>query len=152
MAAQVGRHLPGRSRNVPARGFSIASSMPDHIFFVLAEDGTACQCAGHRMPQHAMPYLYTRTQASDTIFLCANFYFTQACQRGSLPWKKRTLKLIYVCLSLAALGFVSLAGCEDQKPSHLTETVRVCVSLSLYFIYFYFLYFYLRVCVCLLAG
>ena len=100
-----------------------------------------------RWVSHAsMPYLlYTRTQASDTIFLCANFYFTQACQRGSLPWKKRTLKLIYVCLSLAALGFVSLAGCEDQKPSHLTETVSVCVSLSLYFIYFYFLYFYLRV-------
>jgi hypothetical protein len=38
------------------------------------------------------------------------------------------LNLIYICLSLAALGLVSLVGCEVQKASHLTtdeETIQV---------------------------
>jgi uncharacterized lipoprotein YajG len=36
--------------------------------------------------------------------------------------------MIYISLSLAALGLVSLAGCEVQEPSHLktaSETIQV---------------------------
>jgi hypothetical protein len=38
------------------------------------------------------------------------------------------LNLIYICLSLAALGLVSLVECEVQNPSHLkteAETIQV---------------------------
>jgi hypothetical protein len=48
------------------------------------------------------------------------------CQRG--PFRKRTLTMIYISLSLAALGLVSLAGCEVQERSHLntaSETIQV---------------------------
>jgi hypothetical protein len=36
--------------------------------------------------------------------------------------------MIYMCLSLAALGLVSLAGCEVQQPNHVktaSETIQV---------------------------
>jgi hypothetical protein len=38
------------------------------------------------------------------------------------------LNLIYICLSLAALGLVSLVECEVHNPSHLkteAETIQV---------------------------
>ncbi len=45
--------------------------------------------------------------------------------------------MICLCLSLAALGLVSLAGCEVQNPSHLeteAETIQV-PSLSELFLF-----------------
>ncbi len=86
---------------------------------------------------------YTLEHNHLTQFLVCDFLCQpQACQRG--PCRKRTLNLIYICLSLAALGLVSLAGCEVQKPSDLktaSETIQVpslpqlssrpCVAVSL---------------------
>ncbi len=51
---------------------------------------------------------------------------SQVCQRG--PLRKRTLTMIYICLSISALGLVSLAGCEVHEPGHLmtaSETIQV---------------------------
>jgi hypothetical protein len=53
------------------RGFSIASNTTYHFFFVFpAEDGVGTGRHASALGiacQHAMPYLYTRTQSSDTI-------------------------------------------------------------------------------------
>ena len=75
------------------------------------------------MPRHT----YTLEHNHLTQFLVCEFLCQpQACQRG--PFRKRTLNLIYICLSLAAPGLVSLVGCEAQNPSHLeteAETIQV---------------------------
>ena len=70
---------------------------------------------------------YTLEHNHLTQFLvCELLCQPQACQRG--PFRKRTLTMIYISLSLAALGLVSLAGCEVQERSHLntaSETIQV---------------------------
>ncbi len=62
-----------------------------------------------------------------TQFLVCEFLCEpQACRRG--PFRKRTLHMICTCLSLAALGLVSLAGCEVENTSPLkteTEIIQV---------------------------
>ena len=63
--------LPRGSNTKTARGFSIASNTTYHFFFVFpAEDGVGTGRHASALGiacQHAMPYLYTRTQSSDTI-------------------------------------------------------------------------------------
>jgi hypothetical protein len=124
----------------------LPSSCTNTNFFVvfLAEHGTASIPSALGIAcQHAMPYLYTRTQSSDTIscvrisqaFMPDCRWTTKSgCQHG--PFRKRTLTMIYICLSLAALGLVSLAGCEVQEGSHFNtaaETIQVPCLAELFF-------------------
>jgi hypothetical protein len=92
--------------------------------------GIACQ---HAMPvrwvSHAniQFHIYTlEHQHLTQFFVCEFLCQPQACQRG--PFRKRTLHLICMGLSLAALGLVPLDGCEVQNPSPLkteAETIQV---------------------------
>jgi hypothetical protein len=75
------------------------------------------------MPSHT----YTLEHNHLTQFLVCEFLCQpQACKHG--PFRKRTLHVMCLCLSLAALGLVALAGCEDHNPSHFNteaETMQV---------------------------
>jgi hypothetical protein len=104
------------------RCFSISSNMPDHIFFVFQL----------RMVQHASALGICHTSTLEhkhlTQFLVCEFLCQpQACQRG--PFMKRTLHMMCICLSVAAVGLVSLAGCEVQNPSHLTQTAAETIQV-----------------------
>jgi hypothetical protein len=57
-----------------------------------------------------------------------DFRWTTKSQRG--PLRKRVLNVISICLCLAALGLVSLAGCEVQDPSKTTAETTQVPSLS----------------------
>jgi hypothetical protein len=107
----------------------------DHIFFVLqlrmVQPASALGIACLAIPIHS------NTIILHNVLVCEFLCQTQACQRG--PSRKRMLNkpmhmMMCIGLSLAALGLVSLAGCEVHNPSHFmteAETIQVVVpSLS----------------------
>jgi hypothetical protein len=97
-----------------------------YFICLAAEDGIGMPV---RWVSHAsMPCLtYTLKHNQLTQFLVREFLCqSQACQHGTV--RKRTLHMMYLCLSLAALGLVALAGCEVHNPSHFNteaETMQV---------------------------
>ncbi len=88
---------------------------------VLAEDGTACQCAGYRMPAcHAIP-IHSNTSIN-TIFLCANFYVMSQKTTSVKVAVKKSVKVVKAAGKVTLKVAVKLAS---AMASSTASTVKV---------------------------